>query len=100
MARSMPVTVPASSGPGQTCFDIDIIDDSSVENDEEFLVRFQIGPGSSAQIGAVDSTCVRIVDDDDGRSIILTRYTTCNTQCVYTSILMTYCMNVKTCIYS
>jgi hypothetical protein len=65
VARSMPVTVPASSGPGQTCFDIDIIDDSSVENDEEFLVRFQIGPGSSAQIGAVDSTCVRIVDDDD-----------------------------------
>ena len=66
VARSMTVTVPASSGPGQTCFDIDILDDSVFENDEEFLVSFQIEAGSDAQIGAVASTCVRIIDDDDG----------------------------------
>ena len=66
MGSSMTVTVQASSDPGQTCFDIDIIDDSVFENDEEFLVSFQIAAGSGAQIGAVDSTCVRIIDDDDG----------------------------------
>ena len=60
--------MPASSGPGETCFDIDIIDDSIFENDEEFLVNFQIPPGSDAQIGTVASTCVRIIDDDDGRN--------------------------------
>ena len=88
MARSMAVTVPASSGPGQTCFNVGIIDDGSVESDEEFFVRFQIESGSSAQIGTVDSTCVRIVDDDDGRSVIQGRYTTYNV--FYTSMPIIY----------
>ena len=71
----MVVTVPASSGPDETCFDIDIIDDSIFEYDEEFLVNFQIAPGSNAQIGTVDSTCVRIIDDDDGTNDTYHLYT-------------------------
>ena len=66
---SMVVTVEASSGPGETCFDIDIFDDSVFESDEEFLVSVQTLPGSGARIGSVDSTCVRIIDDDEGTYI-------------------------------
>lgn len=49
-----------------------IINDNAVENDEEFLVNFEIEPDSDVQIGAIDSTCVRIIDDDDDGKIIHT----------------------------
>ena len=60
------VAIPPSPGPGGTCFEIEIIDDSTAESDEEFLVNFQISAGSDAQIGNVGFTCVRIIDDDEG----------------------------------
>ena len=60
------MTIPASVGPSETCFEIEIIDDSVKESDEEFLVSFQIPAGSDAQAGSVSSTCVLIRDNDEG----------------------------------
>ena len=57
------VTIPPSPGPSEICFEIDIINDNVVENEEEFLVSFQI-PGSDAEIGTVGFTRIRIIDDD------------------------------------
>ena len=65
--NSQIVQIPASPQPGQTCFDVNIIDDTAVESDEEFLVNFQISAGSDALIGPVGSTCIQIIDDDEGR---------------------------------
>lgn len=58
------VSIPASPGPSQTCFEIDINDDNIAESDEEFLVNFQLQAGSDAQIGRIGSTCIRIIDND------------------------------------
>ena len=66
-SRSQQVTIPASTGPSETCFNVGIVDDSNVESDEEFLVSFLIPPGSNAQPGAVSSTCITITDNDEGR---------------------------------
>ena len=71
------MTIPASPGPQETCFNIEIFDDNQVENDEEFLVNFQIAVGSDAQIGSVGSTCVRIVDDDEGMYIRMYLHMNC-----------------------
>ena len=65
-ARTQIVQIPVSPGAGETCFDIGIIDDNLVESNEEFLVNFQISAGSDAQIGTVGSTCIQIIDDDEG----------------------------------
>lgn len=62
--RPRNVSIPTSVGPQQTCFEVDINDDNVAEEDEEFLVTLQIQSGSDAQIGAISSTCVRIIDDD------------------------------------
>ena len=58
------VIIPASSGPSTTCFNISITDDEIVENDEEFLVSFEIPPGTNANTGMINTTHVVIVDDD------------------------------------
>lgn len=58
------ISIPASVAPRQTCFEIDINDDNVAEDDEEFLVNLQIQSGLDAQIGAISSTCVRIIDND------------------------------------
>lgn len=58
------VSIPTSVGPRQTCFEVDINDDNVAEDDEEFLVNLQIQSGLDAQIGAISSTCVRIIDND------------------------------------
>ena len=58
------VIIPASSGPSITCTDIGITDDTIVENDEEFLVSFEITPGTNANNGTITITQVVIVDND------------------------------------
>lgn len=70
--QSQLVTLPASTGPSQTCFDIPIIDDGNLEGNEEFCVNFQLPFGFNAQPGDITSTCVTIIDDDEGKD------TTCN----------------------
>ena len=61
------VTIPASLGPSEVCFNITIIDDTDVEINEDFLVNFQIVSGTSTQPGAINSTCISITDDDDSK---------------------------------
>ena len=61
---SQVVVIPASPGPSETCFDIGIVDDSIVENNEDFRVSFEIPPGSNAEVGPMSSTRIIIVDDD------------------------------------
>ena len=63
------VTIPASSEPSEFCFDIDIIDDDVVEQNEEFLISFQIPVGTDAVAGPTSTTTVTI-EDNDGRTII------------------------------
>ena len=58
------VVIPASPGPSETCFDIGIVNDSIVENNEDFRVSFVIPPGTNAEVGLISSTLVIIVDDD------------------------------------
>lgn len=58
------VTIPASAGPSEVCFNIPIIDDSISERDEEFQVSFRLPSDSGAQIGPLNYTCVSIIDDD------------------------------------
>ena len=65
-ARTQIIEIPASPQPGEMCFSIAIVDDNDVETTEEFLVNFQISAGSDAQIGTVGSTCIQIIDDDEG----------------------------------
>lgn len=69
------VSIPASPGASQTCFEIDISDDDIAENDEEFLVNFQLQAGSDAQIGIIGSTCIRIIDNDG--KLLVKIYTQC-----------------------
>ena len=61
---SQVVVIPASPGPSETCFDIGIVDDSIVENNEDFQVSFAIPPGTNAEVGPISSIRVIIVDDD------------------------------------
>lgn len=64
------VTLAASTGPSQTCFDITIIDDANLERTaEEFCVNFQIPFGSSARPGNITSSCITIIDNDRGRKL-------------------------------
>ena len=65
--QSQLVTIPASLGPSEICFNVTIIDDNAVEINEEFLINFQIQSGTSAQPGAISSTCISITDDDDSK---------------------------------
>ena len=58
------VVIPASEVPSRTCFDIEIVDDEIVENDEDFLVSFEILPGTNANEGVITVTRVVIVDND------------------------------------
>ena len=58
------VVIPASLVPSRTCFDIEIVDDEIVENDEDFLVSFEIPPGTNANEGGINVTRVVIVDND------------------------------------
>ena len=58
------VTIPASTGPSEVCFSINITDDSINEGNEDFLVSFQLPPDSGAVPGPINSTTVTIVDDD------------------------------------
>ena len=58
------VTIPASTGPSEVCFSINITNDSISEGNEDFLVSFQLPPDSSAVPGPINSTTVTIVDDD------------------------------------
>ena len=48
----------------RTCIDIEIVDDEIVENDEDFLVTFEIPPGTNANEGGINVTRVVIVDND------------------------------------
>jgi len=54
----------ASANPSEVCFNIQIINDSISERDEEFVVSFQLPLDSGAQVGPLNSTCVSIIDDD------------------------------------
>ena len=65
--QSQVVTMSASLGPSEVCFNITIIDDADVEIDEEFLISFEIISGTSTQPGAINSTCISITDDDDSK---------------------------------
>ena len=66
---SQVVTIPASSEPSEICFDIDIIDDDVVEQNEEFLVSFQLPVGTDAVAGPTSTTTVTI-EDNDGRTTL------------------------------
>lgn len=67
--QSQLVTLAASTGPSETCFNITIIDDENLERTEEFCVNFQIPFGSSARAGDITSTCITIIDNDQGTYI-------------------------------
>ena len=71
MGQSRVVQIPASDRPSVNCFDIEILDDSDVEDNEEFLVNFRISSGSNAVPGSVSSTCVNIIDNDQGNGMPL-----------------------------
>lgn len=58
------VTIPASAGSSEVCFNIPVINDSISERDEEFLVSFQVPPDSGVKAGPLNSTRVSIIDDD------------------------------------
>ena len=58
------MVIPASSVPSVTCADISITNDTIAEDDEEFLVIFDITFGSNANSGPINTTRVVIVDDD------------------------------------
>ena len=73
MDQSRVILIPATSGPTENCFEVPILDDSIVEDNEEFLVNFQIASGSNAVPGSVSSTCITIIDDDQGKAT-QTRY--------------------------
>lgn len=60
------VALPASTGPSETCFNITIIDDQNLERTEEFCVNFQIPFGSSARPGDITTSCITIIDNDQG----------------------------------
>ena len=68
MDQSRVILIPASSGPTENCFEVPILDDSIVEDDEEFLVNFRIASGSNAVPGSISSTCITIIDDDQGKA--------------------------------
>lgn len=57
---------------GMACYDITITDDSEVEGVEEFVVRVAVDPGFTAGtvVFAPNTTVVRIIDDDSGKSSI------------------------------
>ncbi|CAI8033565.1 FRAS1-related extracellular matrix protein 2, partial [Geodia barretti] len=58
------ILIPVSTGPSRTCADIAITNDNTVENDEDFLVSFEIPPDTNANEGVITSTRVLIIDDD------------------------------------
>jgi hypothetical protein len=55
------VIIPASPGSSRVCIDIPIVDDTIVENTEDFIVTFEGPPGTS---GTTTFTRVVIVDND------------------------------------
>ena len=70
------IQIPVSSGPSRTCADIDITNDNTVENNEDFLVSFEIHPDSNANAGVITSTRVLIIDDDSkDKKIFVFSYT-------------------------
>ena len=66
------VIIPASPGSSRVCVDIPIVDDTIVENTEDFIVTFEGPPGTS---GTTTFTRVVIVDNDC-EPIIMTLYCT------------------------
>lgn len=63
-------TVPAGSGPGDSLdFEVQIIDDQLVENDEDIVVTATIvnGPGSMFPDGTQSGSAILRILDDDGK---------------------------------
>ena len=60
------MTIPASNRPSEFCFDVDILDDTIVEPNEEFVLSLQVPSGADAEAGSTPSTTVTIQDNDDG----------------------------------
>ena len=68
MDTSRVIQIPASSGSTENCFEVPILDDGIVESNEEFLVNFRVVSGSNAVPGSVSSTCITIIDNDQGKT--------------------------------
>ena len=51
---------------GQLCADINLIPDTLYEGNEQFIVEFTNVPDSAnrVNVGAINQTCVTILDDD------------------------------------
>lgn len=58
------MTIPASNQPTGSCFNVDIINDDSVESDEVFLLSLQVPADVDAVAGTTFITSVTILDDD------------------------------------
>ena len=63
------MTFEASATAGRLCVDIEIIDDSIDEYDEQFLVRFGNIPNAQAGEGPITEACITIIDDDGWLSV-------------------------------
>lgn len=62
--------IPTSNGPSRFCFDVNIIDDTIVESNEEFTLSFLIPQGNDAEAGIITTSTVTILDND-GASLYL-----------------------------
>ena len=58
------MTIPASNQPTGSCFNVDIINDDSVESDEVFLLSLQVPADADTVAGTTFITSVTILDDD------------------------------------
>lgn len=58
------MTIPASNHPTGSCFNVNIINDDSVESDEVFLLSLQVPADAAVLPGTTFITSVTIVDDD------------------------------------
>ena len=64
------MVIPASPGPSEKCFDINIIDDRILENSTHLQVNFEI-PGTNAEVGSINSTQIFIVDRKEFKNFIM-----------------------------
>ena len=64
--RQLSQTFSASSMGNQLCANIELIGDELYEGNEQFIVVFTNVPDSTNRVGlgAINQTCVTIVDDD------------------------------------
>ena len=90
------MTIPASNRASEFCFDVDIIDDDLVENNEAFVVTFQVPSGTDAEAGPTSRTSVVIIDDD-GWSFT-TSVCECVCMCVCVCVCLCVCVFVCVCV--